>query len=126
MLETSQVFHFFRVLQAYYSVTKWTEQLTLASEFREIMLRAFSYLKMGRLGPVLVEIPNDAAIEEFQGELNYTPVKRTVSGANAKDVAEAAKVLVQAKSPVVVAGQGVLYAEASDELIELAELLRLL
>ena len=73
---------------------------------------------------MIVEIPNDAAIEEFQGALNCTPVKRTVSGANAKDVAEAAKVLVQAKSPVIVAGQGVLYAEASDELVELAEFLQ--
>jgi acetolactate synthase-1/2/3 large subunit len=80
---------------------------------------------MGRLGPVLVEIPNDAAVEDFPAAaVNYTPVKRTVSGANARDVAEAAKVLAQAKSPVIVAGQGVLYAEASDELVELAELLQ--
>ena len=56
--------------------------------------------------------------------LNYSPVKTTVSGANARDVAQAAKALAQAKSPVIVAGQGVLYAEASDELVELAELLQ--
>ena len=121
---TSQVFHFFRSVQAYAPVTKWTEEVTLANQVPEIMRRAFSYLKMGRLGPVLVEIPNDAAIEEFPGTVNYTPVKRTVSGANTRDVAEAAKVLVQAKSPVIVAGQGVLYAEASAELAELAELLQ--
>ena len=121
---TSQVFHFFRSVQAYAPVTKWTEEITLANQVPEIMRRAFSYLKMGRLGPVLVEIPNDAAVEEFSGAVNYTPVKKTVSGANARDVEEAAKVLVQAKSPVIIAGQGVLYAEASDELVELAELLQ--
>ena len=121
---TSQVFHFFRSVQAYAPVTKWTEEITLANQVPEIMRRAFSYLKMGRLGPVLVEIPNDAAVEEFPGAVNYTPIKRTVSGANTRDVAEAAKVLVQAKSPVIVAGQGVLYAEASAELAELAELLQ--
>jgi len=121
---TSQVFHFFRSVQAYAPVTKWTEEITLANQVPEIMRRAFSYLKMGRLGPVLVEIPNDAAVEDFPGAVNYTPVKRTVSGANARDVAAAAKVLVQAKSPVIVAGQGVLYAEASAELAELAELLQ--
>jgi acetolactate synthase-1/2/3 large subunit len=121
---TSQVFHFFRSVQAYAPVTKWTEEITLANQVPEIMRRAFSYLRMGRLGPVLVEIPSDAAIEEFHGALNYTSVRRTVSGANAKDVAEAAKVLVQAKSPVIVAGQGVLYAEASEDLVELAELLQ--
>jgi acetolactate synthase I/II/III large subunit len=121
---TSQVFHFFRSVQAYAPVTKWTEEITLANQVSEIMRRAFSYLKMGRLGPVLVEIPNDAAVEAFPGAVNYTPVKGTVSGANTWDVAEAAKVLVQAKSPVIVAGQGVLYAEASTELAELAELLQ--
>src|SRR5207249_2022326 len=83
------------------------------------------YLKMGRLGPVLVEIPNDVAVEEFPAAgVNYTPVKRTVSGANARDIEEAAKILLQAKSPVIIAGQGVLYAEATDELTKLAELLQ--
>jgi acetolactate synthase-1/2/3 large subunit len=123
--ETSQVFHFFRSVQSYAPVTKWAEEITLANQVPDIMRRAFSYLKMGRLGPVLVEIPNDAAVEEFPGAaINYAPVKRTVSGANTRDVAEAAKILVQAKAPVIVAGQGVLYAEASDELVELAELLQ--
>ena len=122
---TSQVHRFFRSVQAYQSVTKWTEEITLANQVPEIMRRAFSYLKMGRLGPVLVEIPNDAAIEEFpSAAINYTPVKRTVAGANAKDIEAAAKVLVQAKCPVIVAGQGVLWAEATAELIELAELLQ--
>ena len=41
-----------------------------------------------------------------------------------QDIAEAARILVQAQSPVIIAGQGVLYAEASDELVELAELLQ--
>ncbi|MBM2804347.1 MAG: hypothetical protein HW419_2240, partial [Deltaproteobacteria bacterium] len=122
---TSQVHRFFRSVQAYAPVTKWTEEITLASQVPEIMRRAFSGLKMGRLGPVLVEIPNDAAIEEFPAAtINYTAVKRTVSGANSKDIEAAAKVLVQAKCPVIIAGQGVLWAEASQELVDLAELLQ--
>jgi acetolactate synthase I/II/III large subunit len=122
---TSQVFHFFRSVQSYAPVTKWTEEITLTDQVPEIMRRAFSYLKMGRLGPVLVEIPNDVAVEEFPAaSVNYTPVKRTVSGANARDIEEAAKILLQAKSPVIIAGQGVLYAEATDELTKLAELLQ--
>jgi acetolactate synthase-1/2/3 large subunit len=122
---TSQVHRFFRSVEAYASVTKWTEEITLANQVPEIMRRAFSYMKMGRPGPVLVEIPNDAAIEEYPAaSINYTPVKRTVAGANVKDVEAAAKVLVQAKCPVIVAGQGVLWAEATTELVELAELLQ--
>jgi len=122
---TSQVHRFFRSVEAYASVTKWTEEITLANQVPEIMRRAFSYMKMGRPGPVLVEIPNDAAIEEFPvPAINYTPVKRTVAGANVQDVEAAAKVLVQAKCPVIVAGQGVLWAEATAELVELAQLLQ--
>jgi len=123
--DTSQVFHFFRSVQSYAPVTKWSEEITLASQVPEIMRRAFSYLKMGRLGPVLMEIPNDAALEEFPAAaIHYSPVKRTVSGANARDVSEAAKILIESRTPVIVAGQGVLYAEASDELVELAEWLQ--
>jgi acetolactate synthase-1/2/3 large subunit len=87
------------------------------------MRRAFSLLKMGRPGPVLVEIPADVATEEIN-EVNYAPVKRTISGANTRDISEAARRLAQAKSPVIIAGQGVLYAEATDELLELAEWLQ--
>lgn len=122
---TSQVHRFFRSVEAYASVTKWTEEITLANQVPEIMRRAFSYMKMGRAGPVLVEIPNDAAVEQFPaGTIDYSPVKRTVAGPNVKDVEAAAKVLVEGKCPVIVAGQGVLWAEATAELIELAELLQ--
>ena len=47
---------------SYAPVTKWAEEIALASQVPDIMRRAFSYLKMGRLGPVLVEIPSDAAV----------------------------------------------------------------
>src|SRR5687767_11239685 len=122
---TSQVHHFFRSTQSYATVTKWTEEIALASHTSDVMRRAFSLLKMGRPGPVLVEIPADVATEEMNdNELIYAPVRRTVSGANPQDIADAARILVQAHSPVIIAGQGVLYAEASDELVELAELLQ--
>jgi acetolactate synthase-1/2/3 large subunit len=121
----SQVFHFFRSVEAYAPITKWIEEVTVASATPEAMRRAFSYLKMGRPGPVLLEIPNDVADEDLPGEVQYTPVKRTTSGANARDIAEAADVLLQAKNPIIFAGQGVLYAEATGELVELAELLQI-
>ena len=123
---TSQVFHFFRSVESYAPITKWVEEITVADQVPEIMRRAFTYLKMGRPGPVMVEIPGDVAVENFPGaEVKYTSVKRTTSGANAGDVAEAARVLLQAKNPLIIAGQGVLYAEATDELLELAELLQI-
>ncbi|HSK31019.1 MAG TPA: thiamine pyrophosphate-requiring protein [Candidatus Limnocylindria bacterium] len=122
---TSQVHHFFRSVRSYADVTKWTEEITLPGQTSEVMRRAFSLLKMGRGGPVLVEIPNDVAVEEMNNtELNYVPIKRAASGADARAVADAARALLEAKSPMLLAGQGVLYAEASSELVELAELLQ--
>ena len=90
------------------------------------MRRAFSLMRMGRPGPVMVEIPADVVNEEVPDALieAYRPVKVTSAGANARDVEAAARVLRDARRPVIHAGQGVLYAEASNELIELAELLQ--
>ena len=122
---SSQVFHFFRSVRSYESITKWVEEITVANQTTEIMRRAFTYLKLGRPGPVMVEIPGDTAVEEFAGQINYTPVKRATSGANAQEVLAATKVLLDAKAPMIVAGQGVLYAEATPELVELAELLQI-
>lgn len=121
-LDTAQTFPFFRSVRSYAGVTKWVEELTLPGEVPEVMRRAFSYLKMGRLGPVMIELPADVAKADFpQPKIQYTPVKATCTAANATDIEEAAKALVQAKSPVICAGQGVLYAEASQDLVKLAE-----
>ncbi len=123
--DTAQTFPFFRSVRTYASVTKWTEELTGPGRVSEVMRRAFNLLKMGRPGPVMVEIPADVATEEIgESGLEYKVVKSTCAGGNPRDVAEAARVLVQALNPVIYAGQGVLYAEAWEELVELAELLQ--
>ena len=70
----------------------------------------------------MLEIPRDVATEEFPGELNYEPVKVFKSGASAEDVRDLVASLLEASNPIMNVGQGVLYAEASDELVELAEL----
>jgi acetolactate synthase-1/2/3 large subunit len=62
---------------------------------------------------------------EFNGNLNgYRPVKGTRFEADPADVREVARILVSAKRPIIHAGQGVLYAEAWNELKQLAELLQ--
>src|SRR2546425_10579943 len=89
------------------------------------MRRAISLMRMGRPGPAMVEIPADILSEDVPDALieAYRPVKVTSAGANARDVETAARVLREARRPVIHAGQGVLYAEASDDLLELADLL---
>jgi acetolactate synthase I/II/III large subunit len=123
--EKSGVQPHFNSVKSYESVTKWVEQINSAKRVSEIMRRAFSLLKMGRPGPVMLELPTDVAEEELDvSVLNYEPVASTTSAGDARDVEAAARVLVTARNPVIHAGQGVLYAEASGELQELAELLQ--
>jgi acetolactate synthase-1/2/3 large subunit len=71
----------------------------------------------------MVEIPADVALEDVPA-FDYAPVKATRTGGDAQDVMRAATALVEAQRPILLAGQGVLYAEATDELLELAELLQ--
>jgi thiamine pyrophosphate-dependent acetolactate synthase large subunit-like protein len=75
----------------------------------------------------MVEIPADVALEDVDpGVLDgYKPVKSTISEGDPRDVLEAAKALLDAKNPIICAGQGVLYADATSELTALAELLQI-
>jgi acetolactate synthase-1/2/3 large subunit len=104
-------------------ITKHAEPITSPAEVANIMRRAFTHLRNGRLRPVLVEMPWDVLAEEIDGPIDYTPVVRTRSAPDPAAVREAAKVLVAAKRPVIHAGQGVHWAEAYAELRALAELL---
>ena len=107
----------------YGGVTKWVGNINLVDRIPELMGMAFSQLKHGRGGPVMLEIPRDVALEELPDEdFEYTPVTAFRSGADPDDVRDLVGALLQAACPVVNAGQGALYAEATDELVEFAEL----
>lgn len=111
----------FNSSQVMKSFSKSAEPIVLASEVSNIFRRAFSKLKNGRGGPVLVEIPEDMWNEEVPEPLNYTPVLRTRYGADPADIKKAAALLIKAKRPVIYAGQGVHYARAWPQLKRLAE-----
>jgi len=124
--DRAQVFPLFSSARTYASVTKWVETLNQAEQLGEVMRRAFNLLKMGRPGPVMVEIPADVAIADVpeQIALQYRAVKATSPAGDTRDIDAATRALLEAKRPVIHAGQGVLYAEACAELLELAELLQ--
>ena len=113
----------FSALRNFEQITKSLEQVTLAAETPNAIRRAFTQARNGRPGPCMVEIPADVLAEEFPGPLRYRPAPRTRSGPDPDAVREAAKLLVEAKNPVLYAGQGVHYAKAWKELRQLAELL---
>lgn len=113
----------FNSVSAMKSVTKLAEPLNVPAELVNIFRRAFTQLRNGRGGPVLVEIPTDVWNEEVPEPLDYTPVIVTRSGPDPEHVKLAAAALAGAKRPVIYAGQGVHYAQAWPQLKRLAELL---
>lgn len=123
--ERQGVFPMFDSIESFASVTKHRERLNLSQSTSQVMRRAINALYTGRPGPALVEIPADVALEEVSEEAFYWGgnVRRAASQADDADVAAAARALCAATYPVIHAGQGALYAEATDELVELAELL---
>ena len=122
-----RVFPMFSSVDSYASVTKSAEQINVPERVADAMRRAFHALRNGRPGPVLVELPADVAGMDVSEDMlrGYAPVKRARAQGDPKDVESAADALVNAKRPVILAGAGVLYAEATDELRELAELLQI-
>jgi thiamine pyrophosphate-dependent acetolactate synthase large subunit-like protein len=105
-------------------VTKLCEQVTVADATVETLRRAFTTVKNGRPGPVLVEFPTDILREEVPDALvaEYRKTPQLKSGPDPRSVSQIAEALVAAKRPVIVAGQGIHYAKAWPQLKALAEL----
>ena len=109
--------------RTYASVSKQAEVITQPGQVANTMRRAFHALRNGRPGPVIVELPSDVATMEVpDSALNYQPPKRALQRPDAKDVTDAVKLLLNAKKPVIWAGMGVLFSDATAELKEFAEL----
>jgi acetolactate synthase-1/2/3 large subunit len=113
----------FRAAEIYRPVTKWSAMAHGVQELPDLMRRAYQAMRTGKGGPVLVEIPNAVFAAEFEGEVAYSPVPVLKMAPDPERVAGAVKMLLAAKNPVLWAGQGVHYAEASDRLAALAELI---
>ncbi len=105
------------------AITKRAKPILLPNKVGNVMRRAFSALRNGRGGPALVEIPNDVVRSDLSEELDYTPVTSARYSADPADIAAASRLLVDAKRPVIHAGQGVHYARAWPQLCLIAELL---
>ena len=115
----------FSSVRAYAPITTSIQRLNAPEDVADRMRRAFAALRLGPGGPVMLEIPADVAEAEVDDAIpaGYRPVRPVVAAPNPDDVRRAAQALLDARHPVLLAGQGALYAGASGELIELAELL---
>ncbi|UCC16387.1 MAG: biosynthetic-type acetolactate synthase large subunit [Dehalococcoidales bacterium] len=105
-------------------ITKHNYMVRNASQMAETVKEAFYLARTGRPGPVLIDVPKDVFAEEAE----YNPINRisiagykpTMQG-HPTQIKKAAKLLNDAKQPVILAGRGVLISGASAKLRQLAE-----
>ncbi|MGI6367964.1 MAG: thiamine pyrophosphate-dependent enzyme [Anaerolineae bacterium] len=101
-------------------VCKWIGVIDRPERVPEVMRRAFTALRSGRRGPVLVTIPRGMG-EYDELAHPYQPVKGWRSAPDPADVTAAVDALLAAQHPLLYAGEGVFYAGATEALLALAE-----
>src|ERR1700722_20444444 len=106
-------------------IVKQAEQINTPEMIVPALRRAFTMARNGRPGPVLIEVPGDMWNQELKGEIDYKPTRRVLSAPSHADVDAAAAKLIDAKRPLLYAGQGIHYAKAWPELKAVAELLEI-
>jgi acetolactate synthase-1/2/3 large subunit len=112
----------FDVASSLKSVSKWYGYIDQPKRVPEFMRRAFTLLRTGRPGPVVLAIPDPTGSYDETAD-PYIPVKGWKSAPDPADVAAVADLLLGARDPLIYAGEGVIYAGAAEELKSLAELL---
>jgi acetolactate synthase-1/2/3 large subunit len=122
-LERQYVRPVFRAANVFRPVTKWSALAHSVQELPDLMRRAYHAMRSGKAGPVLIEVPDEVFTAEYQGPLDYAPLPLQRAAPDPAAVKKAAEMLLAAKQPLLWAGQGVHYAEASEQLAALAELL---
>ena len=100
-------------------VTKWNYQITCAEEIPEAIAKAFYIAQSGRPGPVLLDIAKNAQFQEFDFRYKKCTKIRSYISEHPVDpfrVKAAAELIDRAKKPLLLFGQGVIIANAEEEL----------
>ena len=105
-------------------ISKWCEAVHRVDRIPQMMQNAFAQLRNGKPGPVVLEVPHDLYTQDADPGLidQYRPQRRSTPCADGSDISKLLDRLLDASAPVIIAGQGILYAGATDELTQLAEL----
>lgn len=104
-------------------VTKWAATIMEPYQVPMALQKAFHLMRSGRPGPVLIDLPIDVQLAEIEFDIDtyapLAPYKPAMTHAQAEKVLQ---MLNEAEHPLIVAGGGIINADASDLLIEFAEI----
>jgi acetolactate synthase-1/2/3 large subunit len=118
------------VNEMFKKITKWSARVERIEDIPATMAKAFHIARSGRPGPVHVELPRVSDYSEYilQEERAILPpyksIPTVVAEPAAGDVDHFAKRLMEARSPVIAAGKGIVRKRATKELAELANRLQ--
>ncbi|MDR5901945.1 glyoxylate carboligase [Halomonas icarae] len=104
-------------------VTKWAITVLEAAQLPRAFQQAFHLMRSARPGPVLLDLPIDVQMTEIEFDPDtYEPLPVYKPAASRIQVEKALGMLNEADKPLLVAGGGIINADASELLIEFAEL----
>ncbi|MFE7397586.1 glyoxylate carboligase [Streptomyces sp. NPDC057557] len=104
-------------------VTKAATTVLEAAQVPGVFQQAFHLMRTGRPGPVLVDLPIDVQLTEIEFDPDlYEPLPVHKPAATRKQIERALEMLNASERPLLVAGGGVINADASELIVEFAEL----
>ncbi|CAN7506940.1 glyoxylate carboligase [Bosea sp. LjRoot237] len=104
-------------------VTKWAVTVREPALVPRVFQQAFHIMRSGRPGPVLIDLPVDVQMAEIEfDDETYEPLPVYKPAASRRQIEKAMAMLDAAERPLIVAGGGIINADAAELLVELAEL----
>ena len=104
-------------------VTKWATTVLEPAQVPRAFQQAFHLMRSGRPGPVLIDLPFDVQMAEIEFDIDtYEPMEVYKPKASRKQIEKAMAMLNEADKPLIVAGGGIINADASDLLQQFAEI----
>ena len=105
-------------------VTKMAVTVREPAQVPRVFQQAFHLMRSGRPGPVLIDLPFDVQMAEIEFDIDtYEPLPVYKPAASRKQAEKAIDMLLAADKPLIVAGGGIINADASKLLVEFAELM---
>ena len=104
-------------------VTKWAVTVREPGLVPRVFQQAFHVMRSGRPGPVLIDLPIDVQTAEIEFDIDtYEPLPAYKPRASRRQVEKALDMLDASERPLIVAGGGIINADASDLLVKFAEI----
>jgi tartronate-semialdehyde synthase len=104
-------------------VTKWAVTVREPGLVPRVFQQAFHLMRSGRPGPVLIDLPFDVQTAEIEFDVDtYEPLPIYRPTASRRQIEKALAMLEASERPLIVAGGGIINADASELLVEFAEI----